>query len=262
MDEERELRIESLPDDKGQQQQLNLKSVRFDIGRGVAVTFASDVHISRSTWHPQDTDGGALNVHDSSSVIFLGELVLEYMEVEGSGGGMYITKDATVEVHGRATFYELGSKQNGGAVCTTEGGTFVAYGGITATNNYAPLGAALYNEWGADGVMFFAPVRFENNRAFQAAAEPPTFNGEHIYSKNYVFFEEEATFIEGQTAIYVDGGLVEFEGPARFSGFTAGAIYTTYEPIYDNLQFAEPPRLENNSCASSRTAASSASGKT
>lgn len=53
MDEERELRIESLPDKEGQQQELTLKSVRFDIGRGVAVTFASDVHISRSAYHPQ-----------------------------------------------------------------------------------------------------------------------------------------------------------------------------------------------------------------
>lgn len=43
----------------------------------------------------QDTDGGALNVHDSSSVIFLGDLVLEHMEVEGSGGGMYITNDVS-----------------------------------------------------------------------------------------------------------------------------------------------------------------------
>lgn len=40
-------------------------------------------------------------------------------------------------VHGRATFHELGSKHNGGAVCTIGGGTFVAHGGITATNNYA-----------------------------------------------------------------------------------------------------------------------------
>lgn len=39
--------------------------------------------------------------------------------------------------------------------------------------------------------------------------QPPTFNGEHIYSENYVFFEEDATFVEGQTAIYVDNGLVE-----------------------------------------------------
>lgn len=53
MDEERELRIESLPDEQGQQQHLHLKSVRFDIGRGVVVTFASDVHISRSAHHPQ-----------------------------------------------------------------------------------------------------------------------------------------------------------------------------------------------------------------
>lgn len=53
MDEERELRIESLPDEEGQQQHLNLESVRFDIGRGVAVTFATDVHISRSAYHPQ-----------------------------------------------------------------------------------------------------------------------------------------------------------------------------------------------------------------
>lgn len=53
MDEERELRIESLPDDEGQQQHLYLKSVRFDIGRGMAVTFATDVHISRSAYHPQ-----------------------------------------------------------------------------------------------------------------------------------------------------------------------------------------------------------------
>eukprot|EP00903_Cladosiphon_okamuranus_P006667 g6509.t1 len=271
MDEERELRIESLPDDEGQQQELTLKGVRFDIGRGVAVTFASDVHISRSSYHPQDTDGGALNVHDSSSVLFLGDLVLEHIEVEGSGGGMYIANDATVEVHGRATFHELGSKQNGGAVCTMGRGTFVAYGGLAATNNHAhnggaiynmgqirteteesefkgnsaPLGAAIYNGWGADGVMFFASAKFENNRAF-TAAEPPTINGEHIYSKNYVFFEGDATFVEGQTAIYVDGGLVEFEGAATFSGFTAGAIYTTYEPIYDNLKFAQPPYLENN----------------
>ena len=43
----------------------------------------------------QDTDGGALNVHDSPSVIFLGDLSLEYIEVEGSGGGMYITKDVS-----------------------------------------------------------------------------------------------------------------------------------------------------------------------
>lgn len=53
MDEERELRIESLPDEKEQGQHLYLKSVRFDIGRGVAVTFASDVRISRSAHHPQ-----------------------------------------------------------------------------------------------------------------------------------------------------------------------------------------------------------------
>lgn len=53
MDEERELRIESLPDEEGQQQHLYLESVRFDIGRGVAVTFATDVHLSRSAYHPQ-----------------------------------------------------------------------------------------------------------------------------------------------------------------------------------------------------------------
>lgn len=53
MDEERELRIERLPDEDAQQQHLYLKSVRFDIGRGMAVTFASDVHISRSAHHPQ-----------------------------------------------------------------------------------------------------------------------------------------------------------------------------------------------------------------
>lgn len=43
----------------------------------------------------QSTDGGALNVHDSSSVVFLGDLVLEHIEVEGSGGGMYITNDVS-----------------------------------------------------------------------------------------------------------------------------------------------------------------------
>lgn len=41
--------------------------------------------------------------------------------------------------------------------------------------------------------------------------------------------------------------IARFVGAASFSGFTAGAIYTTYEPIYDNLKFAEPPHLENNS---------------
>lgn len=43
----------------------------------------------------QDTDGGAFNIHDSSYVTFLGDLVLEHIEVEGSGGGMYITNDVS-----------------------------------------------------------------------------------------------------------------------------------------------------------------------
>lgn len=46
--------------------------------------------------------------------------------------------------------------------------------------------------------------------------------------------------------------ISRFEGAASFSGFTAGAIYTTYEPIYDNLKFAERPRFENNSVSRRR----------
>lgn len=38
-----------------------------------------------------------------------------------------------------------------------------------------------------------------------------------------------------------------FEGAASFSGFTSGAIYATYEPIYDNLKFVEAPHFERNS---------------
>lgn len=38
-----------------------------------------------------------------------------------------------------------------------------------------------------------------------------TGSGEHIYSKNFVFFGREgANFTEGQTAVHVDGGLIEW----------------------------------------------------
>lgn len=49
VDEERQLRIESLHAGGGQ---LQLANVRFDVGHDVEVTFATDVRITRSAHHP------------------------------------------------------------------------------------------------------------------------------------------------------------------------------------------------------------------
>lgn len=51
---------------------------------------------------------------------------------------------------------------------------------------FQPLGAALYNGWGADGVMFFASAKFENNRAFETADEVGMNSGSPIF---FTFFD-------------------------------------------------------------------------
>lgn len=40
------------------------------------------------------------------------------------------------------------------------------------------------------------------------------------------------------------------DGPSHFSGFTTGAVYVTYEPLFANLKLEEPPVFENNSVVS------------
>lgn len=43
----------------------------------------------------EGTNGGAMDVHDSASVTFLGDLGLENIEITGSGTGMYVSNNVS-----------------------------------------------------------------------------------------------------------------------------------------------------------------------
>lgn len=43
----------------------------------------------------QVADGGAFNIHHSASVTFLGDALIEDIDVEGSGAGMFIIDDVS-----------------------------------------------------------------------------------------------------------------------------------------------------------------------